>query len=81
MIEESHGPCRTLADIIMEETRKPQQIVLFTNPIEIRTDPRQLLKDLTAEQTRLFNADAPQDNKIRIYDEIKRVQEQRRKQQ
>ncbi len=81
MTEESPGPCRTLADRIMEETRKPVQVILFTNPTEISTDPRQLLKDLTAEQTRLFNTDAPQDNKGRIYEEIKRVQEQRRKQQ
>ena len=41
-------------------------------------DPR--IKELTAEQTRLFNADAPEENRIRVYEEIKRVQAERRKQ-
>lgn len=42
--------------------------------------PEQQLKELTAEQTRLFNADAPEENRIRVYEEIKRVQAERRKQ-
>jgi hypothetical protein len=48
-------------------------------PAEREADPAQQLRDLTAEQTRLFNADAPQDQRVRIYNEIKRVQEQRRR--
>lgn len=39
-------------------------------------DPQ--LETLTRIQTSLFNADAPEDQRIRIYEEIKRVQEQRR---
>jgi len=39
-------------------------------------DPQ--LEALTRQQADLFNADAPEDQRIRIYEEIKRVQEQRR---
>ena len=40
-------------------------------------DPQ--LEALTRKQTDLFNADAPEDQRIRIHEEIKRVQEQRRR--
>lgn len=78
--------CQTLADRILDQTRKPSQIILFATPQgstlitdaapelavlhqdkrftthiidDIAPDFDKRLKELTARQTELFNADAP----------------------